>query len=141
VLEPYLGASTFANRGQRVVEGQRLMQAASDILLGWIRATDIDGITRDFYVRQLWDQKGSALVEAMKPKAMQLYAELCGRTLAKAHARSGDAIAIASYLGAGDQFDRALASFAESYADQNERDYHALKDAVASGRIAVETSL
>ena len=141
MLEPYLGESTFANRGQRVVEGQRLMQAASDILLGWIRVTDVDGVTRDFYVRQLWDQKGSALVEVMNPKAMTVYAELCGRTLAKAHARSGDAIAIASYLGAGDSFDRALASFAESYSDQNERDYAALKDAVASGRIAVETSL
>jgi uncharacterized protein (DUF2252 family) len=141
VLEPYLGASTFAHRGQRVVEGQRLMQAASDILLGWTRATDLDGITRDFYVRQLWDQKGSALVEAMNPMAMTVYAEVCGRTLAKAHARSGDAIAIASYLGAGDRFDRALASFAETYADQNERDYEALKDAVASGRIPIETSL
>jgi uncharacterized protein (DUF2252 family) len=141
VLEPYLGASKLANRGQRVVEGQRLMQAASDILLGWIRATDIDGVARDFYVRQLWDQKGSALVEAMNPKGMELYAELCGRTLAKAHARSGDAIAIASYLGAGDSFDRALASFAESYADQNERDYHVLRAAVESGRLAAETSL
>jgi uncharacterized protein (DUF2252 family) len=141
VLEPYLGASKLANRGQRVVEGQRLMQAASDILLGWIRATDIDGVARDFYVRQLWDQKGSALVEAMNPKGMQLYAELCGRTLAKAHARSGDAIAIASYLGAGDSFDRALASFAESYADQNERDYRVLRAAVESGRLAAETSL
>ena len=140
VLEPYLGASTFSNRGQRVVEGQRLMQAASDIMLGWTRATDLDGTVRDFYVRQLWDQKGSALVEVMNPRAMTVYAELCGRTLAKAHARSGDAIAIASYLGSGDSFDRALASFAERYADQNERDYRALEDAVETGRIA-ETSL
>ena len=96
---------------------------------------------RDFYVRQLWDQKGSAIVEVMNPKAMMVYAELCGKTLAKAHARSGDAVAIASYLGGGDSFDRAMASFAESYADQNERDYRALKDAVASGRIAAETGL
>ena len=141
VLEPFLGTSAFANHGQRVVEGQRLMQAASDIMLGWIRATDLDGIKRDFYVRQLWDQKGSALVETMNPKAMMVYAELCGRTLAKAHARSGDAIAIASYLGGGDSFDRALASFAEIYADQNERDYRALEAAVQSGRIAAQTGL
>jgi uncharacterized protein (DUF2252 family) len=141
VLEPYLGASSFSNHGQRVVEGQRLMQAASDIMLGWIRATDLDGTVRDFYVRQLWDQKGSALVDVMNPKAMTVYADLCGRTLAKAHARSGDAIAIASYLGSGDSFDRALASFAESYADQNERDYRTLQAAVESGRIAAETRL
>ena len=96
---------------------------------------------RDFYVRQLWDRKGSALVEAMNPQAMTLYAKLCGDALAEAHARSGDAIAIASYLGAGDSFDRALASFAETYADQNERDYRALKDAVESGRIAAQTGL
>jgi uncharacterized protein (DUF2252 family) len=141
VLEPFLGTSTFNSHGQRVVEGQRLTQAASDIMLGWMRATDLDGNSRDFYVRQLWDQKGSALVELMNPNAMTVYAELCGRTLAKAHARSGDAIAIASYLGAGDSFDRALASFAEAYADQNERDYRALREAVASGRVVAETGL
>ena len=101
----------------------------------------LDGASRDFYVRQLWDGKGSALVEAMNPPAMSMYAGLCGRALAKAHARSGDAIAIASYLGAGDSFDRALASFAEAYADQNERDYHALREAVASGRLAAEAGL
>ena len=123
VLEPFLGKSTFSNHGQRVVEGQRLTQAASDIMLGWIRVTDLDGVSRDFYMRQLWDGKGSAIVETMNPQAMTMYAELCGHALAKAHARSGDAIAIASYLGAGDSFDRALASFAEAYADQNERDY------------------
>ncbi len=127
VLEPFLGTSAFAKHGQRVVEGQRLTQAASDIMLGWMRITAYDGATRDFYVRQLWDGKGSALVEAMNPAAMSMYAGLCGHALAKAHARSGDAIAIASYLGAGDSFDRALASFAEAYADQNERDYHALR--------------
>ena len=141
VLEPFLGKSAFAKHGQRVVEGQRLTQAASDIMLGWIRITAYDGVSRDFYVRQLWDGKGSALVETMNPPAMTMYAELCGRALAKAHARSGDAIAIASYLGAGDSFDRALASFAEAYADQNERDYDALREAVASGRLAAETGL
>jgi uncharacterized protein (DUF2252 family) len=135
VLEPFLGRSGFANHGQRVVEGQRLTQAASDILLGWIEITDVDGEGRHFYIRQLWDQKGSAVIEAMNPRAMTIYAQLCGRSLAKAHARSGDAIAISSYLGAGDSFDRALSSFAEAYADQNERDYRAVKDAVASGRV------
>ena len=141
VLEPFLGKSAFNNHGQRVVEGQRLTQAASDIMLGWIRVTAFDGVSRDFYMRQLWDGKGSALVEMMNPRAMTAYAELCGRALAKAHARSGDAIAIGSYLGAGDSFDRALASFAEAYADQNERDYDALREAVESGRLAAETGL
>ena len=141
VLEPFLGKSSFNNHGQRVVEGQRLTQAASDIMLGWIRMTAFDGVSRDFYMRQLWDGKGSALVEMMNPQAMTAYAELCGHALAKAHARSGDAIAIGSYLGAGDSFDRALALFAEAYADQNERDYDALREAVASGRVAAETGL
>ena len=141
VLEPFLGKSTFNHHGQRVVEGQRLTQAASDIMLGWIRVAGHDGVSRDFYVRQLWDGKGSALVETMNPPVMTVYAEVCGRALAKAHARSGDAIAIAGYLGAGDSFDRALASFAEAYADQNERDYDALREAVASGRLAAETGL
>jgi uncharacterized protein (DUF2252 family) len=138
VLEPFLGTSEFDNHGRRVVEGQRLTQAATDIMLGWIRTQDFDGIERDFYVRQLWDAKGSAMVELMEPDAMEVYARLCGRTLAKAHARSGDAIAIAAYLGRSDRFDRALASFAEAYADQNERDHRALADAVASGRLPVE---
>ena len=141
VLEPYLGKSTFAKHGQRVVEGQRLLQAAGDIMLGWIRVAAPDGVSRDFYVRQLWDGKGSALVEAMNPRAMSVYARLCGHALAAAHARSGDAVAIAAYLGAGDRFDRALAAFAESYADQNESDYDALAQAVASGRLEAETSL
>ena len=141
VLEPFLGKSGFANHGQRVVEGQRLMQAASDTMLGWIHATGIDGVKRDFYLRQLWDSKGSALVEAMQPKTMEAYAEICGQTLARAHARSGDAVAISSYLGTSDAFDRALASFAETYADQNERDYAALKAAAASGRIEAQTGL
>lgn len=141
VLEPFLGQSRFANHGQRVVEGQRLMQAASDLMLGWVRVTRPDSETRDFYVRQLWDQKGSAVVEEMTPDTMALYADLCGWTLAKAHARSGDAAAIGSYLGSGSAFDRALAAFAETYADQNERDYDALKAAVASGRVAAELGL
>ena len=139
VLESFLGKSAFANHGQRVVEGQRLMQAASDIMLGWIRATDSDGESRDLYVRQLWDAKGSALVDVMEPNAMLIYADLCGSTLAKAHARSGDPIAIAGYLGTSDSFDRALARFAEAYADQNEADYDALRQAVASGRVAAIT--
>ena len=141
VLEPYLGASKFAQHGQRVVEGQRLMQAASDIMLGWIRVQDVDGIDRDYYIRQLWDGKGSAIIEAMDPSAMEAYAEICGWSLAHAHARSGDAVAIAAYLGSGDAFDRALASFAEVYADQNERDYMAFSDAVDSGRLAAETGI
>jgi len=138
VLEPFLGKSDYANCGQRVVEGQRLMQAASDILLGWIRADAPEGGTRDFYVRQLWDAKGSALVDAMEPDAMDYYAGICATELARAHARSGDAIALASYLGNGDTFDRAMAAFAEQYADQNERDYAELKAAVASGRITAQ---
>jgi len=141
VLEPFLGRSKFAKHGQRVVEGQRLTQAASDIMLGWIRVAEAEGGSRDFYVRQLWDGKGSAVIEAMTPKTMGLYAELCGHALAKAHARSGDAIAIGSYLGGGDSFDRAMAWFAEEYADQNERDYDALREAAASGRVAVERNL
>jgi uncharacterized protein (DUF2252 family) len=141
VLEPFLGKSAFAKHGQRVVEGQRLTQAASDIMLGWLKFTAPDGADRDFYVRQLWDGKGSAIVDTMNPHAMELYAGLCGHALARAHARSGDAIAIGSYLGGGDRFDRAMAEFAEAYADQNERDYDALQAAVASGRIAVETDL
>jgi len=141
VLEPFLGKSRFAKHGQRVVEGQRLTQAASDIMLGWVRAIGSDGTRRDCYVRQLWDGKGSAIVETMSPKTMSLYAEICGHALAKAHARSGDAIAIGSYLGAGERFDRAMGRFAEEYADQNERDYDALRDAAESGRVTVETGL
>ena len=141
VLEPFLGKSEFANHGQRVVEGQRLTQAASDIMLGWIRFDGLDGVTRDFYLRQLWDAKGSALVEHMKPNLLAIYGEICGKTLARAHARSGDAVAIASYLGGGQTFDQSLAEFAVSYADQNERDYDAIKKAVASGRIKAETGI
>jgi len=139
VLEPFLGKSQFTTHGQRVVEGQRLTQTASDIMLGWIRTTALDGVTRDFYVRQLWDAKVSARIEVMDAATLAAYAEVCGSTLALGHARSGDAVAIASYLGTSDTFDRALASFAESYADQNERDYAALKAAAAAGRIVVES--
>ena len=138
VLEHFLGKSKFANHGQRVVEGQRLMQSASDIMLGWIRTPGIDGVTRDFYVRQLWDGKASALVETMSLRGLTVYAEFCARTLARAHARSGDPVAIAAYLGRSDAFDVALASFAETYADQNERDFAALRAAVDSGRITAE---
>ena len=135
VLEPYLGKSVYSNHGQRVVEGQRLMQAASDILLGWIRLKDADGNSRDFYVRQLWDQKGSLSAESMTPRLLEDYGRLCGWALARAHARAGDSIRIAGYLGKSDVFDKALASFAESYADQNERDYVALEQAVKEGRV------
>jgi uncharacterized protein (DUF2252 family) len=141
VLEPFVGKSEFANHGQRVVEGQRLMQSASDVLLGWIRTIGIDGVERDFYVRQLWDAKGSVDVETIQPEGMLVYAELCGQTLARAHARSGDAIAISSYLGTSDTADRALATFAEAYADQNERDHDALVKAVSSGRVQAETGV
>jgi uncharacterized protein (DUF2252 family) len=138
-LEPFLGRSAFANHGKRVVEGQRLMQAASDLMLGWVRVDGLDGVSRDFYVRQLWDQKGSAVVETMTPRMMMSYAKLCGWTLAKAHARSGDPVAIAAYLGAGTASDRSLAAFAEAYADQNERDFAAFRAAVDSGRLSAET--
>ncbi len=123
VLEPYAGRSGFANHGQRVVEGQRLLQASSDILLGWIRTPGIDGVDRDYYVRQLWDWKFSAEIDAMSPSTLGIYARLCGWTLARGHARSGDRIAIGAYLGTGDAFDKAIAEFAVAYADQNERDY------------------
>jgi uncharacterized protein (DUF2252 family) len=138
VLEPFLGKSEFGQQGQRVVEGQRMMQASSDILLGWERALAEDGMERDYYIRQLWDAKSSAHVDLMPPHLLEVYGEVCGWTLAKAHARSGDAIAISSYLGTGDVFDRAMASFAQSYADQNERDYKHAQDAVAAGRIIAD---
>jgi hypothetical protein len=138
VLEPFLGRSKYAQHGQRVVEGQRMMQAAPDIMLGWERIVAIDGEKKDFYIRQLWDAKGSAEVELMDASALEAYGRICGWTLARAHARSGDRIAIAAYLGTSDAFDRAMASFAETYADQNERDYRALQEAAASGRVKAE---
>ncbi len=141
VLEPFLGRSEFDQHGQRVVEGQRMMQAASDILLGWERVVTIDGQTRDFYIRQLWDAKASAEIQLMDAAGLTAYGRVCGWTLARAHARSGDRIAIAAYLGSGDSFDRAMASFAEAYADQNERDHAALQDAVASGVVVAQTGV
>ncbi len=141
VLEPFAGASHFDHHGQRVVSGQRLMQAASDGLLGWISAKGIDGQDRDFYVRQLWDGKGSAEVEAMSATTMAGYAQLCGWTLARAHARTGDRQAISAYLGKGDRFDRAIAEFSRAYADQNEADYAVLTEAQRSGDLKVETGL
>jgi uncharacterized protein (DUF2252 family) len=141
VLERFVGKSQYANSGQRVVAGQRLMQAASDIFLGWDRLTGIDGQTRDFYIRQLRDWKGSADVDTMSSSVMTLYARICAATLARAHARSGDRIAIASYLGNSDVFDRAIADFSSAYADQNERDYQTLAQAVDSGRVVAQTGL
>ena len=141
VLEEFVGKSKYANHGERVVAGQHLMQAASDIFLGWQRAEGLDGVTRDFYLRQLRDWKGSFEVEGSLPKGLATYAGICAQALARAHARSGDRIAIASYLGSGTTFDDALADFAQSYADQNERDYDEFKKAVADGRIRAETGL
>ncbi|MFE7748792.1 DUF2252 domain-containing protein [Streptomyces sp. NPDC057428] len=135
VLAPHAGASAYRNQGERVVAGQRLMQAAGDIFLGWERVEGFDGKRRDFYVRQLRDWKGIAEPEVMVPRGMAAFGELCGSTLARAHARSGDRIAIAAYLGHGDVFDRALVTFAELYADQNERDHRALVDAVSAGTL------
>jgi uncharacterized protein (DUF2252 family) len=142
VLEPFAGRSEYKTSGQRVVEGQRLMQAASDILLGWLPdVPGIDGRRRHFYVRQLWDQKASARLEDISPRELAVYAGVCGWTLARAHARTGPRAAIAAYLGGGDRFDRAVADFAEAYADQNERDYAALVEAVNRGRIPAETGI
>ena len=139
VLSRFVGASKYTNQGQRVVAGQRLMQATSDIFLGWQRTeAGLDGQPRDFYVRQLRDWKFSVEIETMVPAGMRLYGALCGWTLARAHARSGDRIAIAAYLGGSDVFDRAVTQFAAAYADQNERDHQSLLDAVASGRIIAE---
>jgi len=130
VLEPYAGASEYANHGQRVVRGQQYIQAVSDIFLGWGRANG-----RDFYVRQLRDMKGSVDVALLTPRRMALYGALCGWALARAHARSGDAVRIAGYLGTGATFDQAIVQFAKAYADQTERDYAALVGAIKSGRI------
>ena len=142
VLERFLPKSTFANCGQRVVEGQRLMQAASDVFLGWHRIREgLDGRPHDYYVRQLWDWKFSANIDTMPVEVMGVYARMCGFTLARAHARSGDAVAIGAYLGRSDVFDRALADFAGAYADQNEADHQALQHAIAAGRVNAETGV
>jgi hypothetical protein len=129
VLERFLPASQYDNHGERVVRGQRLMQSASDIFLGWQRAEGLDGKSRDFYIRQLQDWKGSADVETMPYTGAMMYARICGETLARAHSRSGDRVAIAAYLGNSDTFDRSIARFAEAYADQNELDYAAFRAA------------
>ena len=141
VLERFVGKSAHATCGERVVAGQHLMQASSDIFLGWERTDGIDGVRRDFYIRQLKDWKGSVDPDRLVPDAMAAYARVCGWTLARAHARSGDRIAIAAYLGTSPAFDRAIASFAESYAEQNQRDYDTLQKAVKDGRVQAETGL
>jgi len=142
VLSRFVGASKYTNQGQRVVAGQRLMQAASDIFLGWQRTeAGLDGKQRDFYVRQLRDWKFSMPIEIMVPRGMRIYGQMCGWTLARAHARSGDRIAIAAYLGGADVFDQAITRFAAAYADQNERDHRSLVDAVAAGRITAGPDL
>jgi uncharacterized protein (DUF2252 family) len=141
VLERFVGRSRYRNHGRRVVAGQRLMQAASDIFLGWQRVTDVDGQTRDYYIRQLHDWKGGAEEDTFRVPGATLYGRMCGLTLARAHARSGDRIAIAAYLGKGDTFDRAIADFSSAYADRNERDFEAFAKAVSSGRLSAVTGL
>jgi uncharacterized protein (DUF2252 family) len=142
VLEPYAGKSKFADHGKRVVEGQRLMQAASDIFLGWENVPiGFDGKPHDYYARQLWDWKLSADIETMPPKELLLYGEMCGWTLARAHARTGDRIAIGAYLGKNESFDQAVAEFAVAYADQNERDYEMLVKAVKAKRVKAQTGV
>jgi uncharacterized protein (DUF2252 family) len=138
VLERYAGRSVTRNHGQRVVQGQRLMQVDGDIFLGWLRAMWADAAPHDYYVRQLWDWKIGAEVELMSAARLTVYVTLCAWTLARAHARTGDRVAIAAYLGSGTRFDRALAAFAEAYADQTERDHAALEQAVSEGRVAAE---
>jgi uncharacterized protein (DUF2252 family) len=132
VLSPYLESSHHENHGERVVIGQRLMQATPDIFLGWSRGPG----GRDFYFRQLWDMKGSVDTATLQSPGMAFYGGICAKSLARAHARTGDSIAITSYLGTSDTFDGAIADFAEAYADQNEKDYAAFKAAIASGSIA-----
>jgi hypothetical protein len=132
-MEPYVEASGHANHAQRVVVGQQLMQATSDIFLGWTRGPG----GRDFYIRQLWDMKGSVDIAAIQPVGLGFYGGLCGWSLARAHARTGDAAAISAYLGMSDRFDGAIAEFAETYADVNERDHAAYVAAIEAGRVSV----
>jgi uncharacterized protein (DUF2252 family) len=141
VLAEFAGRSRFSNEGERVVAGQHLMQAQSDIFLGWTHVTGPDGVDRDFYVRQLRDWKFSVPIELMRPEGLTLYARLCGWTLARAHARSGDRVALAAYLGGSAKFDHAIAEFAEAYADQNELDYAAFQAAVKDGRAEATTEI
>jgi uncharacterized protein (DUF2252 family) len=140
-LADYAGESEYANQGERVVAGQHLMQAASDIFLGWLRVRSPRGRNEDYYLRQLRDWKLSAEIEMMRPLSMEVYARMCGWTLARAHARSGDRIAISAYLGNSNKFDNAIADFAETYADQNERDHAALAAAVAAGRVQAQSGV
>jgi len=141
VLAAWCGRSEYRNQGERVVAGQHLMQAESDIFLGWTHVVGPDKIDRDFYVRQLKDWKFSAPIEQMIPSSMRVYARMCGWTLARAHARSGDRIALAAYLGGSSKFDEAIADFAEKYADQNEHDYATLQAAVKDGRVEATTEI
>jgi uncharacterized protein (DUF2252 family) len=141
VLERFLGRSLYKHHGERVVAGQRLMQAASDLFLGWQTIKGLDGKTRDYYVRQLHDWKGGANVDKLLVPGARFYSRICGATLARAHARWGDRIAISAYLGKGDAFDRAIADFAVVYADQNERDYQTFAEAVGSGRLLAQRGL
>jgi hypothetical protein len=141
VLAAYCGRSQYSNQGERVVAGQHLMQAESDIFLGWTHVAAPDGVSRDFYVRQLKDWKLSAPIEQMVPQGMKAYASMCGWTLARAHARSGDRVALAAYLGGSAKFDQAIADFAEKYADQNERDYAAFQTAAKDGRVEATMNL
>jgi hypothetical protein len=138
VLEPYAGRPPVRHHGQRVVEGQWLMQASSDAFLGWLRSAGIDGTPRDYYVRRLWDRKVTAEPETMTASRLGAHAALCGWTLARAHARSGNRVAIGAYLGSGDVFDRAATAFAETYADCNERDHAALAAAAGAGRVTAQ---
>ena len=141
VLEPYLGASAFENHGERVVRGQRLSQAALDVFLGWQRSLGLDGLEHDFYIRQLWDWKASIDLSTMDESGLHAYTRACGWSMARAHARSGDRLAIAAYLGAGSKFDRAIARFSAAYADQNDLDHQRLADAVASGDVPAVTGV
>ena len=141
VLAAWCGRSQYRSQGERVVAGQHLMQAESDIFLGWTHAVGADGVDRDYYLRQLKDWKLSVPIEPALPSGLRVYARLCGWTLARAHARSGDRISLAAYLGGSDRFDQAIADFAETYADQNERDYAALQAAVKNGRAKATTEI
>ena len=141
VIASYVDGETFDNQGRRVVEGQRLMQASSDIFLGWARGMDPDGAKRDLYLRQLRDGKGSAVIEVMSPKGMELYGRLCGRVLAYAHARAGDRVEIAGYLGSSSAFENAMTEFADAYAVQNTSDHRALVDAIDSGRVIAQAGV
>ena len=141
VLSGFVKASEAKNQGERVVNGQHLMQASSDIFLGWQAQEGPDGIQRDFYVRQLRDGKGSVVVEDMVPTGMGYYGYVCGLTLARAHARSGDRVAIAAYLGSSDRFENAVADFAETCARQNIHDHAALGEAIATGRVVAQTGI